>query len=194
MKTGALTLVLAWISIGCTCCHPSAATDPAAKAHNHLLVQFSREAGLQGWQVEDDVVMGGRSQGHLAINEAGNAVFSGEVSLENNGGFSSVQCDVAPVDASSYRTIALGLKGDGKRYQLRVDSTKDARHSYAYDFQTSGDWEVVEIPIAEMYAIHHGDRLDLPNYPGKRLARMQILIGNGVAESFQLEIDRIWLK
>jgi hypothetical protein len=39
-----------------------------------------------------------------------------------------------------------------------------------------------------------GDRLDLPNYPGKKLAQIQLLIGNNVAETFLLEIDKIWLK
>jgi NADH dehydrogenase [ubiquinone] 1 alpha subcomplex assembly factor 1 len=53
---------------------------------------------------------------------------------------------------------------------------------------------VIEIPFADMYAIRHGDRLDLPNYPGQTLAQVQILIGNGKAETFQLEIDKIWVK
>ena len=39
------------------------------------------------WQVIDDGVMGGRSKGNFAINEEGNAVFEGTVSLDNNGGF-----------------------------------------------------------------------------------------------------------
>ena len=83
---------------------------------------------------------------------------------------------------------------DGKTYQLRVDATPDARHSYAGDFQTSGDWQTVEIPFADLFAIRHGDRLDLPNYPGQTLAQIQILIGNGTPESFRLEIDKIWLR
>lgn len=178
---------------GCGTCPVSCPPGPAANG-NHTIFQFTRDGDLRGWEVEDDVVMGGRSRGRLAVNEAGNAVFAGDVSLENDGGFSSIQYDFAPLDVAKYRAIYLGLKGDGKRYQLRVEAEPKARHAYAYDFGTSGEWQVVEIPFADLYAIRHGDRLDLPHFPGQALARIQILIGNGRAESFQLEIDRIWLK
>lgn len=188
-----LPLLLALAALGCASGKPAAPAD-SAPAQDQTVFQFSQGADLGAWEVQDDVVMGGRSQGQLRINEAGNAVFTGTVSLENDGGFSSIQHACAPLDVSRRRALVLGLKGDGKRYQLRVDATPDARHSYACDFQTSGDWQAIEIPFADMYAIHHGDRLDLPNYPGKKLAQIQILIGNGVAEAFQLEIDKIWLK
>ncbi|HAL92219.1 MAG TPA: CIA30 family protein [Verrucomicrobia bacterium] len=184
--------LLALAATGCTNCNSAPPLAPDSSG-NQTLFQFSQGATLRGWEVEDDAVMGGRSKGRLSLNEAGNAVFAGDVSLENDGGFSSVQYDFGPIDASAYRAIVLGLKGDGKRYQLRVDSEKKAPHSYACDFQTSGDWQTVEIPFADLAAIRHGDRLDLPPYPGQTLARLQILIGNDTPESFQLEIDRIWL-
>ena len=195
MKTMLALLFLALASWGCTSCDTAEAQARASDDAEPVLVQFSRDAGLSGWAVEDDAVMGGRSRGALALDEAGNAVFTGTVSLENDGGFTSIQRDFVPaVDVVPYRALVLGLRGDGKRYQVRVETKPEAPHGYAYDFQTSDGWQCIEIPFADMYAIHHGDRLDLPNYPGKTLARIQILIGNGVAESFRLEIDRIWLK
>lgn len=184
-------MACAWVLPGCTCCEPAA--SGAADSGERVLVWFDQNANLDRWAVEDDAVMGGRSQGALSINEAGNAVFSGEVSIENNGGFSSVQRDFDPIDVSRHRAVVLGLKGDGKRYQLRIEASPNARHAYAYDFQTSGAWQAIEIPFADMYAIRHGDRLDLPNYPGQTLARIQLLVGNQKAESFRLEIDKIWL-
>ena len=134
-----------------------------------------------------------RSSSNLEINEAGNAVFSGTISLANGGGFSSIQRDFDTLDVSAYRVLCLGLRGDGKRYQVRVESTPNAPHGYAFDFETSGDWQTVEIPFPELYAIHHGDRLDLPAYPGQALSRIQILAGDGRAETFVLELDRVWL-
>lgn len=195
MKSILLVVLCALVAAGCATCRftacPQAARDDSG---NHTIYQFTRETGIRGWEIEDDDVMGGRSRGRLAVNEAGNAVFTGDISLENDGGFSSVQHDFDPLDVSGYRAIFLGLKGDGKLYQIRVESGPDERHAYAFDFETSGMWEVVHIPFAEMYAIRHGDRLDLPNYPGRQMARVQILAGDGREESFALEIDRIWLK
>lgn len=190
MKAVLPILLLLWAAAGCACCDPA---DPPSSS-NREIFQFRQDADLRGWEIEDDVVMGGRSKGAFLVNENGNAVFSGDVSLENGGGFSSLQYTFDPVDVSAYRQIVLGLKGDGKRYQLRLEAEPRARHAYAFDFDTSGDWQTVALPFADFHAIRHGDRLDLPNYPGQTLSRIQILIGNGQAESFRLEIDRIWLK
>ena len=68
-----------------------------------VLFDFADLAAMNGWQVEDDVVMGGRSRGSFTRDKAGHAVFRGEVSLDNNGGFSSVQCYFDPLDVSDYR-------------------------------------------------------------------------------------------
>lgn len=87
------------------------------------LHQFNSDTGLGVWRVEDDSVMGERSRGRLAINEAGNALFSGGISPDNGGGFSSIQTEFGPIDVSAYRFLCIGLKGDGKRYQVRVEST-----------------------------------------------------------------------
>ena len=192
MRTILLLLCLALVSAGCSTC-PSPCPADSSPTGNTTLCQFSQKSGTADWEIEDDLVMGGRSRGQLVVNEAGNAVFTGLISLDNDGGFSSIQCDLGLLDVSAYHTICLGLKGDGKPYQLRVDAAPDAPHSYAGDFSTSGNWQVVEIPFSDLRAIRHGDLLDLPPFPGQTLARIQILFGRGTAESFQLEIDRIWL-
>lgn len=183
MKTTVL-----FLSIAFTAAAASAADEL------HTIFAFSKDADVSRWEIQDDVVMGGVSQGKFSLNEEGKAIFAGNVSLENNGGFSSLQYGFDPIDVSTYRALYIGLKGDGKRYQVRIESESGASHSYACDFETSGDWQVVEIPFADMYAIHHGDRLDLPNYPGKTLAHVQILIGNKRAEAFHLELDKLWVK
>jgi len=93
-----------------------------------------------------------------------------------------------------YTSAVLRVKGDGKSYQFRVESTPGLKHNYVYEFATSGEWEIIEIPLSGMYAEHHGNRLDLPNYPGKILSHVRFLIANGQAETFELLIDRIELK
>jgi NADH dehydrogenase [ubiquinone] 1 alpha subcomplex assembly factor 1 len=168
----------------------------AGRAHSKEMVifDFSTVADPNEWEVEDDVVMGGRSEGEFSINDAGNAIFSGKVSLENNGGFSSVQHYFEPIDVSPYRTAFIRLKGDGKRYQFLVEAESNERHYYVYEFQTIKDWQTVEVPLAEMYAVYRGQRLTIPNYPGQTMTQVRFLIANGKPESFHLEIDKIWLK
>ena len=159
-----------------------------------LLFDFNKDSDLTNWFVVDDVVMGGRSDGQFELNEAGHAVFAGQVSLENNGGFSSVRYRFKPKSIDGYTTMVLRLKGDGKRYQFRVKPDKSDRHSYIYLFETTKEWQTIEIPLHEMVPRFRGRILDLPNYQGKVLEEIAFLIGNKKAEHFKLEIDQISLK
>ena len=89
-------------------------------------------------------------------------MFSGDVSLENNVGFSSVQYSFDPIDVTPYRTGCLRVKGDGKTYQFLVEAERDVRHYYVYEFQTSRAWQTIEVPLADMVAAYRGERLRNP--------------------------------
>ena len=163
-------------------------------SNNFILVDFSKNNIIEEWYVVDDVVMGGRSGGNLSINDAGNALFNGKVSLENNGGFSSIRHRMDAQDVSDYSSVILRLKGDGKKYQFRIKSSVYNRFSYIYTFETSGEWENIEIPFAEMYPGWRGMKLKRENFSGDKIEEIAFLIGNKVPESFALEIDNITLN
>ena len=97
-----------------------------------LLFDFSSTDDWSGWEVENDVVMGGNSSSKLERSIEGNAVFKGNVSLENNGGFASVQYHFAPKNIKGYKKALIILKGDGKDYQFRIKSNLRDRASYVY--------------------------------------------------------------
>jgi NADH dehydrogenase [ubiquinone] 1 alpha subcomplex assembly factor 1 len=158
-----------------------------------VLFDFADPAAMSGWQVEDDVVMGGRSQGSLTHDPAGHLIFRGEVSLENNGGFSSIQNNFDPLDVSAYQNAVIRLKGDGKDYRFIVESDPKARHHYVAEFSTTGDWQEIKIPLRTMYPMRRGDRLNIPDYPAETMSQVRFMIANARAESFQLEISSIRL-
>mgnify|MGYP001300270260 CR=1 FL=1 len=62
-------------------------------------LNFTNSSDVSGWMVVDDIVMGGRSSGLFRLDKDGHGVFTGEVSLENNGGFSSVRYDCDNIHA-----------------------------------------------------------------------------------------------
>ncbi len=159
-----------------------------------LLFDFNDHADISTWQVVNDDVMGGRSQATFNLNDKGHGVFKGIVSLENNGGFSSVRHRFDAITNKQYQKVAIRLKGDGKRYQFRVKSTLDQRHSYVAYFETSGAWQTVVLPFETLYPAFRGQKLDLPNFDGESLAEFAILIGNKKAEAFHLEMDWIRLQ
>ncbi len=180
------------LAVACICVLGMHAVDAAELGK--VLFDFSDPAAMKGWQIEDDGVMGGVSKGTFSRDPDGYAIFSGEVSLENDGGFSSVQCYFDPIDVSSYRTAVIRVKGDGKNYRFIVESEKDARHNYVAEFTTNAEWQEITIPLRKMYPVRRGDRLDLPDYPAETMAQVRLMIANGKAESFRLQIASIRLE
>ena len=159
----------------------------------HILFDFSPSADLSNWRVIDDGVMGGLSQGHFHINDAGHGHFSGKVSLENNGGFSSLRFYFNKMKVNDFTKINIVLKGDQKDYQVRLKSTRYDRHSYTKTISTSGEWQTITILLSDMTPTFRGRTLNMPNYPGEHLSEFAILIGNKRAELFDFEIDTIFL-
>lgn len=159
-----------------------------------LLFDFTKESSLRSWNIVDDGVMGGLSQGQFKISEDGHGVFYGKVSLENNGGFSSVQHYFKTMEPGSYTKFVLYVKGDGKAYQFRAKASNNDYYSYIGEFKTTGTWQIIEIPFDSMYPAFRGRTLNQPNYDGRKLSEVAFLIGNKRPESFRLEIDKIEMQ
>jgi len=158
------------------------------------IFDFNTSSDLRNWHIVDDVVMGGGSNGQFRLNSDGHGEFSGRISLDNNGGFSSVQYRFSKIKSADYTMIRIRIKGDGKRYQLRVKSKSTEYFSYIAYFTTNGAWQTVDILFHEMYPSYRGKKLDMPNYPGETMEEIAFLIANKKAEDFKLEIDRIELR
>ena len=109
------------------------------------IFDFNKNSDIKDWTVVDDVVMGGRSSGSFGLNENGHGIFQGFVSLENNGGFSSVRYQFEKKDVQTFTKIILKIKGDGKQYQFRIKANASNPYSYISTFSTTGDWQEVEI-------------------------------------------------
>ncbi len=159
-----------------------------------ILFDFNADTPPNAWRTQDDVVMGGRSDGHFEITEEGHGHFWGKVSLENNGGFSSIQTFFdSPRDLGEATSFQLRLRGDGKDYTFRVKGSEDQRYWHQFTFPTkvSEEWETISIPFSAMEAMHHGEPVDVPNFAGGQAVGLQLLIGNGVAEEFEMELDSV---
>jgi uncharacterized protein YbjT (DUF2867 family) len=108
------------------------------------------------WGVVDDVVMGGVSESQIRLGNQ-KAVFSGNVSTANNGGFASVRTKniIPPLDLSDYQGISLRVKGDGKRYKfiIRCEGKWDGM-GYCYSFDTFNNvWQTIDIPFDQLIPV-----------------------------------------
>jgi hypothetical protein len=161
--------------------------------HYQVIFDFNKNVSLQNWKTVNDVVMGGRSQGSISLSTQGHGQFSGRVSLENNGGFSSVRYLPTNLKVNPENKIKMQLKGDGKRYQIRVKHNRQASQSYVTYFETTGDWQQITVLLKNLYPTFRGRRLDQPNFNHHTIQELGFLIGNKKDQDFKLLIDKIEL-
>jgi len=159
-----------------------------------LITDFSNIAG-QKWQIVNDGVMGGLSSSHFQINEDGNAVFLGHVSLKNNGGFASVK-NTEPLNIEGADFVRLHVKGDGKRYSFRLRTKTNSETNYwVYEirFSTSaGVWEEIDLPLKELKAVYRGrPQPEAPPADLSGIAEFGFLISDRQEGDFRLEIESI---
>ena len=159
-----------------------------------VLYDFSENSTLRYWSVVDDGVMGGLSQGSLRINYEGYGVFSGYVSLQNNGGFSSIRFRPKNTKIEKFKFITIRLFGDNKYYQLRVKSDYYDRHVYSKRFFAANGWQDIVIPLEDMEPSFRGRKLRMNKFDKNTITEVGFLVGNKVAENFTLIIDTISLK
>ncbi len=158
------------------------------------IYDFDTNRPAKDWRVVDDVVMGGRSKGHFEVNSNGHGHFYGQVSLENNGGFSSIRHSLETTFVEENTKLVIRLKGDGKRFQFRFKAKADDYYSYIQNFETSGEWQEISLPLHEFYPSFRGRKLDLPNFDQSQIEELAFLIANKKAEPFSLLIDKIELR
>ena len=161
---------------------------------SHIIFNFNKNSSISNWIVVDDVVMGGKSNGNFLLNKDGKGIFFGKISLDNNGGFSSVRYGFNKLNIEKFKSIVLKIKGDGKNYQFRIKHKSSDYASYITSFSSSGEWQEIEIPLNSMYPSFRGRKLDEPNFFHKSIEEVTFLIANKKNEEFILLIDKIELR
>lgn len=120
------------------------------------LFDFTNPSELERWRIVVDGVMGGQSTGALGIQDDV-LVFSGETSLRNNGGFSSIRARVPAGAMAGYDALRLRVKGDGRSYIVGASSQTGRGDSYWTRFETTpGEWTTVTVPVSEMVRQYFG--------------------------------------
>ncbi len=158
------------------------------------LMNFDESPQEPRWVAVNDGVMGGGSSGGPKVAN-GHLEFAGELSLANNGGFASVRSVGRDFDLSDASELVLRVRGDGRRYQLRLAS--DARYrgmsvSYGAGFATNaGEWTEVRVPMASLVPTVRGNTLSGPPLDRSQVREIGLLIGDKREGAFALSVDWI---
>jgi hypothetical protein len=129
-------------------------TTPPSDPTSTVLFDFSNQDETSDWFNQNDTVMGGVSDSATTWVD-GQLVFSGNLSLDNNGGFTSTFGpinDQLPTLMSGAEAIVVTARGDGKTYLMQIRNYDNTR--YVQRFTTVADVEQdYVLPLADFESV-----------------------------------------
>lgn len=166
---------------------PAGATSPPTK------FAFAGASSKPGWEVVNDGVMGGVSSSKVATS-SGVLQWSGRVRLENNGGFASTRSPAINKATNSAlaagTSIRLRLRGTATSFNVTLQAA--GTWFWAEVTPSPTTWTTIDIPYARFLPrTRFGERINGAEYGGQPLTNIGVLISNGRAEAFRLDIDSI---
>lgn len=147
------------------------------------------------WLIVNDGVMGGLSSSKVNIKED-KIIFSGNISLENNGGFASLRSPIKNHNFENFYGIEIRIMGDGKCYSISMkETTYFSGYFYTSTFETKKDkWIKIKIPFDQFKLNYFGkETKSNKNIPLNNIKEISLLIGDKQEGNFTAEIDYVKL-
>ena len=119
------------------------------------------------WEYVADNVMGGVSNGDMrqeTYQGRKASVLYGDVSLDNNGGFIQIACNLGAdentFDASEWTGLELDVSGNGERYDIRLRTDQLTRpwQSFRTEFTAPQEWQTLLVPF-DTFISHKTDAI-----------------------------------
>tara|TARA_Y100000814_G_scaffold286627_1_gene255873 strand:+ start:252 stop:920 length:669 start_codon:yes stop_codon:yes gene_type:complete len=153
------------------------------------IADFKTEETSLLWNIVNDGVMGGISRGEAYVTNESCLFFTGSISLENNGGFSSIRSFGQGFDLSDWSGIELRVKGDGRKYYF---TSRSGRFDFWHPMETKKDeWITVRIPFRSFYATTFGRRIPGIRLNSKSISSFGIMLFDKKDGPFTIELDYI---
>ncbi|KAG1680770.1 hypothetical protein FOA52_008103 [Chlamydomonas sp. UWO 241] len=184
----------------------AAAVPEGAKEVVLLDFESGLPPGGPRWSSMDDGVMGGLSTSSLSWDPVAQAaVFQGNLTTANNGGFASVRSEAwggyaAMTGAAGIRLV---VQGDGRTYKLSAKSD-DGYDGVMYqrDFATrsDGSWDTLDLPFSSFRPNFRGRVVpDRPPITGAQVRQLGLMVskvsdGGGVTQGFRTGAFRLGLR
>ena len=158
-----------------------------------MLFHFINERHFSHWDINNDTVMGGISQSKMTQTPQQAMLFTGSVSLENNGGFASTESRFSPNLASASK-LTITVRGDGKVYQLRLKTPAlSYGEAYVANFTTQAGLLTEHTFTAEHFTVSFRGRV-INNSPILNLIdieRIGFLVAQKQQGPFTIELHSV---
>ena len=165
----------------------------SVQAKEKTLASFESDNCLKSWTSVNDGVMGGVSKGGITRTDQGTLNFSGDLSLENNGGFASIRTKPDSLDLSGMSGIVVKSRGDGRTYwvELRVAGQMGATSYRANLPTTAGEWKEIRVPFEDFKLQAFGRELPFKPVDPASVASVGFTLADKKAGPFALEIEYV---
>ncbi|MGB0523427.1 MAG: CIA30 family protein [Flammeovirgaceae bacterium] len=161
---------------------------------SHSQVDFGSKKDGQNWYIINDGVMGGLSRGNVDFKK-NSLQFSGSVSLENNGGFTSFKSPFQSFDLSDYQTITIRMRNTGIELALTLETSNRFYMPYFKHHlaASDGEWETIKIKLTDFgqYRMGYQTGRKLTQQELKSIIRIGFITDEKRAGNFAAEIDYI---
>ncbi len=151
--------------------------------------------GVAGWRTVLDGVMGGLSTGTISSERSGVLTFRGDLSLENNGGFSQIRTNVREGLFADADGVTLRVRGDGRTYQfnVRTSNVRMMAGGYERQFVTIKDeWTTLDLDFDNFVLTTFGREVrDAPPIRPELIESVGFTLADGTPGPFALEVDFI---
>jgi len=159
-------------------------------------IDFGNSAGkTKDWYVISDNVMGGVTTSKLEYSE-NSMILSGELSLKNFGGFSSVKTRFSDFDLSAYKGLKIRYKASYPKFALTLEDSKNWTYPYYKGHLPNSKpntWTETTLYFKDFkeYQIGEptGDMLEQVKL--KKMVRLGIMTTDKKEGPFSIEVDYI---
>lgn len=157
-------------------------------------IDFGAKLAEQNWFVVNDGVMGGFSNSESELLE-NSLIFKGSISLQNNGGFSSLRGPANNEDLSKFKNIEIKYRSKGQDFGLRLLEYDEYYMPYFKHLfeDTSWEWQTVQVSLRDFsqYRLSDITGKTMTNDNLSKIGRIGIIVSNKIEGPFEIEIDYI---
>lgn len=160
-----------------------------------ITLEFSNLKHFKQVRLIHDTVMGGRSNGLLTVlSDPAGLRFNGNLSLANNGGFASVEFNLAQaLSTAEFKTLNLKALADGRKYQLRLKTPFIPQGvSYVAEFQSSKQLQRYQFEPVDFRGQFRGRQVsNLPVLNYSDVSHVSLMLADSNQGPFVIELFSI---
>lgn len=188
MKTGRQRRWMIATLLTCTCL--LMATEGR---HTDVIASFEKPDSADNWGSVNDGVMGGVSTGSAERTDRQTLRFTGNLSLENNGGFASIRMAPRDLKLGNAAGIIVKARGDGRTYWVGLRTARQFGASSYRAFITPATDAFSEtfIPFTDFNLEAFGRDVGGPPLDPAAIRSIGFTIADKKPGAFELEIESI---